>query len=149
MTHFIILFTVLCFIIAFSQLTMVVWWEYCRTVQILIGRHGMCLPLLANVEVTIFGSVALVEWEESWDVESDKVCWQCYRRIFSTCCPMNIYGWFPLGLNGLVSLLSKRLSRVFFSTTVSLSHQGSPLLCVGWPKICNLTWTKKFASFEF
>ena len=33
-------------------------------------------------------------------------------------CPMNIQGWFPLGLTGLISLLSKRLSRVFSSTTV-------------------------------
>ena len=32
--------------------------------------------------------------------------------------PMNIQGWFPLGLTGLTSLLSKELSRVFFSTTV-------------------------------
>ena len=32
--------------------------------------------------------------------------------------PMNIQGWFPLGLTGLISLLSKRLSRVFSSTTV-------------------------------
>ena len=32
--------------------------------------------------------------------------------------PMNIRGWFPLGLTGLVSLQSKGLSRVFFSTTV-------------------------------
>ena len=32
--------------------------------------------------------------------------------------PMNIQGWFPLGLTGLVSLLSKGLSRVFSSTTV-------------------------------
>ena len=32
--------------------------------------------------------------------------------------PMNIKGWFPLGLTGLVSLLSKELSRVFSSTTV-------------------------------
>ena len=31
---------------------------------------------------------------------------------------MNIRGWFPLGLTGLISLLSKGLSRVFFSTTV-------------------------------
>ena len=31
--------------------------------------------------------------------------------------PMNIQGWFPLGLAGLI-LLSKRLSRVFSSTTV-------------------------------
>ena len=32
--------------------------------------------------------------------------------------PMNIQGWFPLGLTGLISLLSKRCSRVFSSTTV-------------------------------
>ena len=32
--------------------------------------------------------------------------------------PMNIQGWYPLGLIGLISLLSKCLSRVFSSTTV-------------------------------
>ena len=32
--------------------------------------------------------------------------------------PMNIQGWFPLGLTGLICLQSKGLSRVFFSTTV-------------------------------
>ena len=32
--------------------------------------------------------------------------------------PMNIHGWFPLGLTGLNSLLSIGLSRVFSSTTV-------------------------------
>ena len=32
--------------------------------------------------------------------------------------PMNIQGWFPLGWTGLVSLLSKGLSRVFSSTTI-------------------------------
>ena len=32
--------------------------------------------------------------------------------------PMNIQGWFPLGLTGLISLLSKGLSRVFSRTTV-------------------------------
>ena len=36
--------------------------------------------------------------------------------------PMNIQGWFPLGLTGLISLQSKGLSRVFSSTTVS-KHQ--------------------------
>ena len=36
--------------------------------------------------------------------------------------PMNIQGWFPLGLTGLISLLSKRLSKVFSSTTVQ-KHQ--------------------------
>ena len=32
--------------------------------------------------------------------------------------PMNIQGWFPLGLTGLISLLSKGCSRVFSNTTV-------------------------------
>ena len=32
--------------------------------------------------------------------------------------PMNIQGWFPLGLTGLISLQSKELSRVFSGTTV-------------------------------
>ena len=32
--------------------------------------------------------------------------------------PMNIQGWFPLGLTGLICLLSKGLSRVFSITTV-------------------------------
>ena len=32
--------------------------------------------------------------------------------------PMNTEGWFPLGLTGLISLQSKRLSRVLFSTTI-------------------------------
>ena len=31
---------------------------------------------------------------------------------------MNIQGWFPLGLTGLISVQSKGLSRVFFNTTV-------------------------------
>ena len=32
--------------------------------------------------------------------------------------PMNIQGWFPLGLTGLIYLLSKGLSRIFSNTTV-------------------------------
>ena len=32
--------------------------------------------------------------------------------------PMNIQGWSPLGLTGFISLLSKELSRVFFSATI-------------------------------
>ena len=46
--------------------------------------------------------------------------------------PMNIQDWFPLGLTGLISLLSKGLSRVFSKTTVHhqfFSAQSS--LCYG------------------
>ena len=37
--------------------------------------------------------------------------------------PMNIQGWFPLGLTGLISLQSKGLPRVFSNTTVQ-KHQS-------------------------
>ena len=36
----------------------------------------------------------------------------------SSILPMNIQDWFPLGLSGLISLLSKGLSGVFSNTTV-------------------------------
>ena len=36
--------------------------------------------------------------------------------------PVNIQGWFPLGLTGLISLQSKGLSRIFSNTTVQ-KHQ--------------------------
>ena len=41
------------------------------------------------------------------------------------------FNWFPLGLSGLISLLSKRLSRVFSNTTVQ-KHQffgAQPFYC--------------------
>ena len=41
--------------------------------------------------------------------------------------PINIQGWFSLGLTGLISLLSKGLSRVFSSTT-DWKHQFFQLL---------------------
>ena len=40
----------------------------------------------------------------------------------SSVLPMNIQGWFRLGLTGLISLVSKGLSRVFSSTTIQ-KHQ--------------------------
>ena len=53
--------------------------------------------------------------------------------------PMNIQGWFPLGLTGLISLLSKALSKVFSNTTV-WKHQffGAQHCLLSNPHIC--TW---------
>ena len=50
--------------------------------------------------------------------------------------PVNIQGGFPLGLTGLISLLFKRLSRVFSSTTV-WKHQSFDAQCSLWSHI----WT--------
>ena len=51
--------------------------------------------------------------------------------------PMNIHVWFPFGLTGLISLQSKRLSRVFSNTkfksinSLALSLLHSPILLMG------------------
>ena len=47
----------------------------------------------------------------------------------TTVLPINIQGWFPVGLTGLISLQSKRLSRVFSNTTVQ-KHQFSAFFIV-------------------
>ena len=60
---------------------------------------------------------------------------------------MNIQGWFPLGLTGLIFLLSKWLSRVFSSTTAQ-KHQcfsTQPFL-LSSSHIC--TWLWKNHSFD-
>ena len=43
-------------------------------------------------------------------------------RALASVLPVNIQGWFPLGLTDLISLLPKWLSRVFSSTTIQ-KHQ--------------------------
>ena len=47
--------------------------------------------------------------------------------------PTNIQGWFPLGLIGLISLLSKGLSRVFSSTTI-ISYNNTKRVLHIWGK---------------
>ena len=53
--------------------------------------------------------------------------------------PMNTHGWFSLQLTGLISLLSKRFSRVFFSTTIQ-KHQFSGIQFSLWSNSHILTW---------
>jgi len=53
--------------------------------------------------------------------------------------PMNIQDWFPLGLTGLISLLSKWLSRVFCNTTVQ-KHQFFCALLSLWFNFLIYTW---------
>ena len=57
--------------------------------------------------------------------------------------PRNIQGWFPLGLTGMISLLSKGLSRFFLSTTV-WKHQFFVVLVVYWPWIQRSCWIHLF-----
>ena len=56
--------------------------------------------------------------------------------------PMNIQGWFPLGLAGLISMLSKGISRVYSSTTVQNNQffSAQPSL---WSNSHICTWLQK------
>ena len=60
--------------------------------------------------------------------------------------PMNIQDWLPLGLTGLISLMSKRLSRVSSSTTV-WKHQSSVLRLLYGPTLTSIHW--KNHSFDY
>ena len=57
--------------------------------------------------------------------------------------PMYIQDWFPLGLTGLISFLSRGLSRVFFSSTVG-KHQPS-----FWSTSPICTWLLENHSFNY
>ena len=89
------------------------------------NRLILCRPLLLlpsifpSIKVFSNESVLCVRWPKYWISASASVL------------PVNIQGWFPLGWTGLISLLSKELSRVFSSTTV-LKHRFfsiQPSLC--------------------
>ena len=82
-------------------------------------------------------SAICIRWPKNWSFS------------FTSILPMNIQGWFPLGLTGLISLQSKGLSRVFSNTAVQ-KHQF--FLAVSL--LCRLTLTavydyQKNHSFEY
>ena len=60
--------------------------------------------------------------------------------------PMNGQGWFRIGLTGLISLLSKRLSRVFSNTTVQ-KHQFFGTQPSLWSSSHNCTWLVEKPQF--
>ena len=57
-----------------------------------------------------------------WVSSSHQSGWNIGASVSASFLPMNIQDWFSLGLTGLISLLSKVLSRVFSSTEVR-KHQ--------------------------
>ena len=59
---------------------------------------------------------------------------------------MNIQSWFPLGLTGLITLLSKGLSRVFFNTTVQKHQFFSTQLSLWFNWKLHIQKTKNMAS---
>ena len=68
-----------------------------------------CCPLL--LLPSIFPSIKVFSNESALHISTG-------ASASASVLPMNIQGWFPLGLTGLISLLSKGLSKVFSSNTV-------------------------------
>ena len=62
--------------------------------------------------------------------------------------PVNIQGWLPLGLTGLITLLSKGISRVFSNTTVQ-KHQFLAIELLYGPTLTSLHDYWKNHSFDY
>ena len=69
-----------------------------------------CCQIFPSIRVFSNELALCIRWPKYWSFR------------FTSVLPMNIQGWFPLGLTSLISLLSKGLSRVFFDTTVQKHH---------------------------
>ena len=74
--------------------------------------------------------------------------WSIGASASASVLPMNIRGWFPLGLTGLISLLCKGLWRVFSSTTVR-KHQFFGAQLSLWSNSHIHTWLLGKHSFDY
>ena len=130
----------LSFIISWSVLTLM------STDSVMLSNHLiLCHPLL--LLPSTFPSIRVFSSESALHIR-----WQSIGASASaSVLPMNMQGWFPLGLTGWISLQSKGLSRVFSNTTIqkhqffgtqpslwSSSHictwvLGKPELSLCWP----------------
>ena len=75
--------------------------------HLILCRHLLLLP-------SVFPSVGLFHWDNSLH-EVAKVL---KASALASVLPLNMQGWFPLGLTGLISLQSRGLSGVLSNTTV-------------------------------
>ena len=71
-----------------------------------------------------------------WVSSSHQVAKSIGASASASVLPVNIQGWFPLGLTGVISLQSKGVSRVFSSTTVQKHPQNT--LLYRCPEKCSL-----------
>ena len=68
-------------------------------------------------------------------------------RVSASVFPMNIQDWFPLRFTGLISLLSKGLSRAFSNTTIK-KHQFFVTKLSLWSSFHSHTWLLENHSFD-
>ena len=84
------------------------------SIESVMSSNHLILCHLLLLWPSIFPSIRVFSNESALHIR-----WPKYWSLsFSIVFPMNIQGWFPLALTGLIFLQSKGLSRVFFNTTV-------------------------------
>ena len=76
------------------------------------------LPPSFPFAFSLFQHQGLFQWVDSLHQVAKVLKFQLQHQTFTILIP----GWFPLGLTGLISLLSKGLSRVFSITTTQEHH---------------------------
>ena len=117
---------------------------------VMLSNHLiLCHPLL--ILPSIFPSI---RWPKYWSFSQlhwagslHQVAKVLRVSASASVLPMTIQGWFPLGLTGLISLLSKGLSRVFSSTTVQkYQFFGAQAL---WSNFHIHTWLLESHSFDY
>ena len=123
---------------------------------VMLSNHLiLCRPLL--LLPSIFPSISVSSNESALCIR-----WPKYgASALASVLPMNIQGWFPLGLTGLISLQSKGLSRVLSNTTV-WKHQFLVLNLYGptltsihdyWRKhsfdYMDLCWQTDVSAFKY
>ena len=104
----------------------------------LILRHPLLLSsIFPSIKVFSNESALRIRWPASRSFPMSQLFTSGGQSIGTSASapvlPMNIQGWLPLGLTSLISLQSKGLSKVFFSTT-TWKHWF--FLIWIWPKWC-------------
>ena len=79
-----------------------------------------CLPTISSSVIPFFSCLQSCPASESFQMSQlfTTSGQSTETSASASAVPVNIQGWFPLGLTGLISLQSKGLSRVFSNTTV-------------------------------
>ena len=135
---------------------------HCSVMSDSLQPHGLqhaspCLSLSPEVcsdlcplswwhHLTISSSVALSSsWLQSFPASESFLMSQLFTSggqsigasALTSVLPMDIQGWFPLGLTGLISLQSKGLSRIFSNTSIQ-QHQFFSIQPSLWSTL--VTW---------
>ena len=119
------------------------------------GACSNSCPLRQWFHPTISSSVVpfsfcLQSFPESRSFPMSQVFMSCGQSTGASALvlPMNIQGWFPLGLTGWISLHSKGLSRVFSNTTFQ-SMNSSALNFLYGPTLKSIHAYGKNHSFDY